>query len=479
MKHEEDKIIDGMWRHGASWVLAGRRPPTKVSVPCRDSIRSLQGIAQMPNDVHGSSDPKPQSGAAANESLFPLLGDRSLPWKFFAGGCVLLLATLGFSQIEITGGRRLHLLESLYQAMRLFVLGAEGTPQRGPVFWLFTTWLMYFLAPGVTATVLIEWVYRVARSLRTPERAVRRLKGHIILCGLGKHGRLIVQHVLDHDPTFDVVVVDNDPALPSFLELSPTKTAPVIRGEMTDAATLRRAGVERARKVFAMSGGDVVNLNACLVAKEKNLLPGSHAIALVSDIGLSRGVAELARQEGVITLNPYEIAARNLVEQLANTMGPEQLENCPFIVAGFGRFGQMFAKAMLERSSGQKPGSRMVVIDRQATRRLASFRFGDEQQRDRLIPLEGEIGDPRILEQAFERSQAQTQEKPAIVLCTDDDANNLNTALLIREHWGTRAVVLTRLFNPPPRFRELTSDSSIRSFHLPDLIVQELPAECY
>jgi voltage-gated potassium channel Kch len=431
---------------------------------------------------HNSSDP-------VDHRLSPVGGlpTRSAPWwmtqllrywKASLSFVVLLVATISFTQVEISGGKQLRLIEALYNAIKLFVLDPEGTPERGATIWVFLLWLTYFFAPALTATVLIERLARMAKALRSPERVVRRFKGHIIVCALGKHATLILDHVLSRDPTYDVVIIDNSPGLPSFLDLSHRALVPVVRGEMSDPATLSRAGVERAKKVFAMSGGDVVNLNTCLAAKERNGLPGFQAIALVADISLSRGVAELARREGVVTLNPYEIAARNLVCEFLADANLAGAARRGMVIAGFGRFGQMFTKALLEKLDAAEP-ARLAILDRKASAKVAVYRSCTEEQKNWLLPIDGEIDDPRLLQLAFDRLHQAAEQRPTVILCTDDDANNLNTALLIREHWGTQTVVLTRLFNPPPRFRELTAGTAIRSFHLPELISRELPSECY
>jgi Trk K+ transport system NAD-binding subunit len=400
-------------------------------------------------------------------------------WKAILPAVIFVTGTIGFTQIEVTGGHRHSLLGSVYQALKLFVLGPDGMPAEGPAFWLVLMWILYFVAPGLTAAVVIEGVYRVARALKNPERTARKLKNHLIVCGLGKHGRLIVNRILSACPYYDLVVVDRDPALPPFLEFLPDIHAPVIRGDMADPSTLRRAGIDRAQKVFALSGHDVVNLNTCLGAKQLNALPTFHAIALVSDVGLSRGVSALAKKEGVITLNPYEVAASNLVTQIQAERGLSVSSVSGIVIAGFGRFGQMLAKALLEKRAGEA-GSSIVVIDRQATKKVEVFRRNYHLTQPCLTPLEGEIDDPRMFEAALGMyRQAAPKSEPLIILCTDDDAGNLNTALLLREHWGIQAIVVTRLFSPPPKFHELTAGTHVQAFQLSELIARELPAECY
>jgi len=97
-----------------------------------------------------------------------------------------------------------------------------------------------------------------------------------------------------------------------------------------------------------------------------------------------------------------------------------------------------------------------------------------------ILAIDGDIDDPRVFETALANSDSSTSTaKRTVVLCTDNDTANLNTALLLEEHWGVHATVLTRLFNPPPRFRELIDGSRIQTFEIPELIKEGLPKECF
>jgi len=266
------------------------------------------------------------------QSCLKLLRER---WKGISVSVILVVATIGFTQIEVTGGTRQNVLESFYQAVRLFVLGADGTPADGAVTWIVIMWCAYLLAPALTATLLVESLGAIKQAVVNPDRVVRKMKNHLILCGLGKHGKLIVERVLARDAQQGVVIVDRDSSLPSFFEFAAGTKVPVIAGDMTDALTLGRAGIERSRRLYAASGNDVANLNTCLLAlaKESKHTADFRAVALVSDVDLSRGVSEYARREGVVLINPYEIAARNLAMRIWTTKESPDLSASVVVVA--------------------------------------------------------------------------------------------------------------------------------------------------
>ncbi len=409
-------------------------------------------------------------------SAVKLLATR---WKGVAVSVILVVGTMGFTQIEVTGEEQLNVIESFYETLRLFVLGASGMPADGPKVWLGIMWFLYLLAPALTATFLVESLRTIKQALVNPDRVVRKIKNHLILCGLGKHGRLIVCQVLARSPGQDVVVVELDPSLPPFLEFPTGIRVPVIVGDMTDAMTLRRAGIERARRLYAASGNDVANLNSCILAKECASMADFKSVALISDVDLSRGVSDLARSEGVVLVNPYEIAGTNLVEEVWSMTGSSRASISFVVVAGFGRFGQMFTKALLKKA-GSDSNLSVVVVDRMATKRVEVFRRNFDVGDHSLSAIDGDVDDPRVFETAMTRSNSGTSATgPIVILCTDNDTANLNTALLLQECWKVTATVVTRLFNPPPGFRKLIAGSKIHPFQIPKLIEKKLPEECF
>ena len=425
--------------------------------------------------MHGS---KPNGSPTAHllQSLLKLLAKR---WKGVTVSVILVVGTIGFTQIELTGGERLNLIESFYETLRLFILSASGTPVDGSKIWLYIMWFLYLLAAALSATFLVESLRTIKQALDNPDRIVRKMKDHLILCGRGKHGRLIVSQVLARNPGQDVVIVEVDTSLPPFLEFATGMRVPVIVGDMTDAMSLRRAGIERARRLYAASGNDVANLNTCILAKECAAAADFKSVALISDVDLSRGVSDLARSEGVVLVNPYEIAGTNLVEELWSMMGSSNGGISFVVVAGFGRFGQMFTKALL-RKAGDDCKLSVAVVDRMATKKVEVFRRSFDIGDRSLSAIDGDVDDPRVFETALTRGVSGTSAtEPIVILCTDNDTANLNTALLLQECWKVTATVVTRLFNPPPGFCKLIAGSRIHAFQIPKLIEKKLPEECF
>ena len=107
------------------------------------------------------------NGSPTVHLLQPLLKLLAKRWKGVTVSVILVVGTIGFTQIELTGGERLNVIESFYETLRLFVLGASGMPSDGPKVWLGIMWFLYLLAPALTATFLVE-------SLRTIKQQGKR-----------------------------------------------------------------------------------------------------------------------------------------------------------------------------------------------------------------------------------------------------------------------------------------------------------------
>jgi len=99
-----------------------------------------------------------------------------------------------------------------------------------------------FLATDRMTWALVRW----HPLLRRPSPAKDPPQNHILLLGGGRNGQALLEVLLlGPDP---IVLVDDDPAL---IALVREAGVPVVRGDASDLATLRAAGVERARIVIS------------------------------------------------------------------------------------------------------------------------------------------------------------------------------------------------------------------------------------
>ncbi len=151
----------------------------------------------------------------------------------------------------------------LYLSVQLFTMNSGAVDP--PVGWMLE--VARLLAPLVTAVAALEALAAVMREQVEMYR-IRRLRDHVIICGLGSRGHLLARSFKACGQP--VVVVDPDP-LPSSLRECREQGILVLPGDATQAMTLRLAGVEQARYLVAVADAD--GTNALIAATARAVLP--------------------------------------------------------------------------------------------------------------------------------------------------------------------------------------------------------------
>ena len=115
---------------------------------------------------------------------------------------------------------------------------------------------------GVIIEVLLEGQLAAIFGRRRMERRIAGMNGHVIVCGWGRVGRVVADHLSGRG--MDFVVVDMDAERVSSLPF------PHIVGDATDDAVLREAGIDRARSLVAVMSNDAANLYVTLSGRSLN-----------------------------------------------------------------------------------------------------------------------------------------------------------------------------------------------------------------
>lgn len=111
------------------------------------------------------------------------------------------------------------------------------------------------------------------------EKQIAKLKGHYIVCGIGRVGSNVAQELLETNRSF--VVIESDvTALERWLEQNPDTL--YLHADAADDEALQRAGVTQCAGVFAVTGDDSHNLMVSLSVKLLN--PKSRVVARLHDI---------------------------------------------------------------------------------------------------------------------------------------------------------------------------------------------------
>jgi voltage-gated potassium channel len=213
---------------------------------------------------------------------------------------VLVLGTVGYWLLGFS------LLDALYQTVTTITtvgfreVGEFGTAEKwftivviiagvGAVLYTFTL-AVQLVAEGW----LSDFVGR-----RRMDRKIADLRDHVVVCGWGRVGRAVADHLSDRGQ--DVVVVDLD------RERVEGITFPTIVGDATLNDTLRAAGIERARSLVAALAGDAENLFVTLSGRAIN-----PSLFIVARARQEDSVPKLSQAGADRVVNPQELGGARM-----------------------------------------------------------------------------------------------------------------------------------------------------------------------
>ena len=183
---------------------------------------------------------------------------------------VVLIGTLGYWALGF------GLVEAVYQSVVTVSTVGYGFPHPiGTGVKAFTVFLILFgvgtalYTFTVTLELLIDGHMRELIRRRRMDRDIAAMHGHVVICGWGRVGREVARYLGNANQ--QIVVVDRDPGRIEGLGL------PIVVGDVTDDATLVRAGVERAGTLIAALDTDANNLFVTVASRSFN--PSIHVSA--------------------------------------------------------------------------------------------------------------------------------------------------------------------------------------------------------
>ncbi len=174
-------------------------------------------------------------------------------------------------------------------------------------------WTMIMSGTGVvlifgTVGLVTEYLITEAtsgRSLaRRMERAVGELRDHYVLCGYGRVGSTVARELAHEGTPFVVIDVH-----PTSLERARADGRLTVEGDATDDATLRAAGIERARGLISTIDSDAQNVYVILSARAIN-----PSLLVVGRASTPTAEEKLALAGADRIVSPYTMAGRRLAE---------------------------------------------------------------------------------------------------------------------------------------------------------------------
>ncbi len=185
------------------------------------------------------------------------------------------LVVLGLTSVIGIAGYSLLGLEPLDAVYQTVITGSTvGYREVGEVTTAYKLFTVVFIFIGVgsalyTLSVLFETIVDgrldAVFGRRRMVREIGQMQGHVVLCGAGRVGRVLVDQVASRGRR--LVVIDSDP---EHLDAAEELGAVGLRGDATSDDTLRSAGIERAGILVAALTSDADNVYVTLAARALN-----------------------------------------------------------------------------------------------------------------------------------------------------------------------------------------------------------------
>ena len=217
---------------------------------------------------------------------------------------VVAVATAGYAALEGWSA-----FDSFYMTITTITTIGGGEPQRMDVpgkWW--TIGVVIFGFGALTYTVLQLFGYVIEGQLgadvssRRMRRRVGKMQDHFILCGFGRVGREIARDFTAERIPFVVIDIN-----PDSLQRAAAEGYTVMNGNAAEVATLKAAGIERARGLVTAVDDDADNIYVTLSARV--LKPDLFIVARANADDADRKI-RLAGANRVIS--PYTIGGRRM-----------------------------------------------------------------------------------------------------------------------------------------------------------------------
>lgn len=197
-----------------------------------------------------------------------------------------ILGVIGFYQYE-----KNSIIDALYLSWQLFILESGASADR-PFHW--TLNVARFGAPIMTAIAILKAILALTRAQLILFR-LKNLNNHYIICGLGDKGIALAKDILKGSEKKEGCTCEQDKnigqlAKPDKIVAEKTVIAIeqninndelseldkmgviILIGQATDPLVLKKAGIERAKRLYALTGNDYANIEIAEEAS-KLLLP--------------------------------------------------------------------------------------------------------------------------------------------------------------------------------------------------------------
>lgn len=165
----------------------------------------------------------------------------------------------------------------------------------------------YFMyVGGNIVQFIVEDRLRVILGRRKLDKQISRLKGHYIICGYGRIGRVLTRYLTER--YLDVVVIEKKTARQGAMDEDGVL---YLVGEATDENLLLKAGIKQAKGMITAVATDADNVFLTLIAKQLN--PDLFIVARAIQNTAKRTLRAAGANK---VISPYDLGARRMAHAI-------------------------------------------------------------------------------------------------------------------------------------------------------------------
>ncbi len=165
----------------------------------------------------------------------------------------------------------------------------------------------YFLyVVGNIIQFVVEGRIRLVLGRRKLDTQINKLRGHYIICGYGRIGRVLTRYLIQR--YVDVVVIELDANRAPIMDEDGIL---YLIGEAMEEGMLKRAGIQRAKGMVTAVGSDADNVFLVLTAKQ--LHPGIFVVARAGQESTKKTLLAAGADK---VISPYDLGARRMAHAI-------------------------------------------------------------------------------------------------------------------------------------------------------------------
>jgi voltage-gated potassium channel len=213
--------------------------------------------------------------------------DPNVTWVDCLFMTVTTMTTVGYGEIVPLGqGGRLFVIVFLMTGFAIFSYGVVEVGQ-----WIFSAEMRNFL------------------EKRHMDKEIQKLRDHFIVCGFGRMGWTICEHLRERNKTFVVIDIDEN-ALRAGCSARNWK---YVVGDASDDQVLMQAGITRAKALATVLPTDADNVYVALTAR---LL--SSKLEIIARASDDEATLKLERAGANRVVSPYSTGAQKIARFMLN-----------------------------------------------------------------------------------------------------------------------------------------------------------------